>query len=70
VLQHPVADVLQVDAAARTFCFYAFDLLWLDDCDLRGFALSGRKALLRKLLPRKAHAVRYVEHVASGTDSA
>jgi len=29
---------------------------------------SGRKALLRKLLPRKAHAVRYVEHVANGTD--
>jgi ATP-dependent DNA ligase len=36
--------------------------------DLRGLALSGRKALLRKLLPRKAHAVRYVEHVANGTD--
>ena len=46
------------------FCFYAFDLLWLDGTDLRGLALSGRKALLRKLLPRKAHAVRYVEHVA------
>jgi bifunctional non-homologous end joining protein LigD len=50
------------------FCFYAFDLLWLDDTDLRGLALSGRKALLRKLLPWKAHAVRYVEHVANGTD--
>jgi len=50
------------------FCFYAFDLLWLDGRDLRGLALSERKALLRKLLPPKAHAVRYVEHVASGTD--
>jgi ATP-dependent DNA ligase len=50
------------------FCFYAFDLLWLDDTDLRSLALSGRKALLRKLLPRKAHAVRYVEHVTTGTD--
>ena len=50
------------------FCFYAFDLLWLDGTDLRGLALSGRKALLRKLLPRKAHAVRYVEHVVNGTD--
>jgi hypothetical protein len=48
--------------------FYAFDLLWLDGTDLRSLALSGRKALLRKLLPRKAHAVRYVEHVANGTD--
>jgi bifunctional non-homologous end joining protein LigD len=50
------------------FCFYAFDLLWLDGTALRSLALSGRKALLRKLLPRKAHAVRYVEHVASSTD--
>jgi len=50
------------------FCFYAFDLLWLDGTDLRGLALSWRKALLRKLLPRKAHAVRYVEHFANGTD--
>ena len=33
------------------FCFYAFDLLWLDGTDLRGLALSGREALLRKLLP-------------------
>jgi bifunctional non-homologous end joining protein LigD len=47
------------------FCFYAFALLWLDGTDMRGLALSGRKALLRKLLPRKAHAVRYVEHVAN-----
>ena len=50
------------------FCFYAFDLLWLDGKDQRGLALSNRKAPLRKLLPRKAHAVRYVEHVANGTD--
>ena len=50
------------------FCFYAFDLVWLDGRDLRGLALSERKALLRKLLPPKAHAVRYVEHVASGGD--
>jgi hypothetical protein len=50
------------------FSFYVFDLLWLDGTDLRSLALSGRKALLRKLLPRKAHAVRYVEHVANGTD--
>jgi bifunctional non-homologous end joining protein LigD len=50
------------------FCFYAFDLLWLDGTDLRSLALSGRKALLRKLLPRKAHAVRYVEHVVNGAD--
>jgi bifunctional non-homologous end joining protein LigD len=50
------------------FCFYAFDLLWLDGRDLRSLMLSERKTLLRKLLPRQAHAARYVEHVASGTD--
>jgi bifunctional non-homologous end joining protein LigD len=51
----------------RPFCFYAFDLLWLDASDLRGRSLLERKALLRKLLPLKPRAVRYVEHVASGT---
>jgi bifunctional non-homologous end joining protein LigD len=50
------------------FCFYAFDLLWLDGCDLRDRPLFERKSLLRKLLPRRARAVLYVEHVASGTD--
>src|SRR5215469_1200383 len=39
------------------FCFYAFDLVWLDGTALRSLALSGRKALLRKLLPRKSYAV-------------
>jgi bifunctional non-homologous end joining protein LigD len=37
----------------RPFCFFAFDLLWLDGSDLRPRALSERKRLLRKLLPRK-----------------
>ena len=50
------------------FCFYAFDLLWLDGKDLRDRPLLERKKLLRKLLPRPSRAVLYVEHVASGTD--
>jgi bifunctional non-homologous end joining protein LigD len=50
------------------FCFYAFDLLWLDGNDLRERPLLERKALLRKLLPLSPQAVRYVEHVASGTE--
>ena len=33
-----------------------------------GLPLSDRKALLRKLLPRKPHAVLYVQHVTSGMD--
>jgi bifunctional non-homologous end joining protein LigD len=50
------------------FCFYAFDLVWLDGRDLRDRPLVERKALLRKLLPRRAKSVLYVDHVASGTD--
>src|SRR5215510_1320968 len=50
------------------FCFYAFDLLWLDGSDLRGRPLSERKTVLRKLLPRKPRSLVYVQHFASGTD--
>ena len=44
------------------FCFYAFDLLWLDGIDLRERPLSERKALLRKMLPHKPRALVYVQH--------
>jgi hypothetical protein len=50
------------------FCFYAFDLLWLDGSDLRDRPLLERKRLLRKLLPRRPKSVLYVEHAASGTE--
>ena len=50
------------------FCFYAFDLLWLDGEDLRSQTLLKRKALRRKLLPRHPKSVLYVDHVTNGTD--
>jgi hypothetical protein len=50
------------------FCFYAFDLLWLDGRDLRDRPLIERKSLLRRLFPRRLKSVLYVDHVASGTD--
>ena len=50
------------------FCFYAFDLLWLDGRDLRNRPLVERKSLLRKLLPRRLKSVLYVDDVASGPD--
>jgi len=50
------------------FCFYAFDLLWLDGNDLRERPLSERKTILRELLPRKPRALVYVQHFASGTE--
>src|SRR5262245_39242498 len=46
------------------FCFYAFDLLWLDGIDLRERPLSERKTLLRKMLPRKPRSLVYVQHFA------
>ena len=49
------------------FCFYAFDLLWLDGSDLRDRPLSERKRLLRKLLPRRP-TILFVDHFASGTE--
>ena len=49
------------------FCFYAFDLLWLDGNDLRDRTLLERKLLLRKFLPRRAQSILYVEHVESGS---
>jgi len=53
--------------ACGPFAFYTFDLVWLDGGDLRERALVERKAALRKLVPLSPQAVRYVEHVASGT---
>lgn len=50
------------------FCFYAFDLLWLDGSDLRDRTLLERKRLLRKLLPRHPRATLYLDHVTSGKD--
>ena len=44
------------------FVFYAFDLLHLDGSDLRGAALSERKALLEKLLPAGDPHLRYSQH--------
>jgi bifunctional non-homologous end joining protein LigD len=44
--------------------YYAFDLLGVDDFDLRPLPLSTRKALLRKLLP-PAGAIRFLDHFES-----
>lgn len=50
------------------FCFYVFDLLWMDGSDLRDWPLLERKRLLRKLLRRPSRAALYLEHFASGTE--
>jgi bifunctional non-homologous end joining protein LigD len=44
--------------------YLAFDLLWLDGCDLRARSLSHRKARLERILPRTSSSrVRNMEHV-------
>ena len=43
--------------------FFAFDLLWLDDEDLRELPLPERKRRLRRLVPRRPSRLLYVEHV-------
>ncbi|RMH12097.1 MAG: DNA ligase D [Gemmatimonadetes bacterium] len=55
------ADIVR---AARELpaSLYAFDLLTLDDLDLRGLPLTERKALLRDLLP-SVGPIRYSEHI-------
>jgi bifunctional non-homologous end joining protein LigD len=50
------------------FCFYAFDLLFLDGVDLRDRPLEERKKLLRKLVPHPSTALLYVDHMRSGVD--
>jgi ATP-dependent DNA ligase len=43
--------------------FYAFDLLWLNACDLRGLPLLERKARLFALVPADHARLLYVDHV-------
>ena len=53
------------------FCFYAFDLLWLDGSDLRERPLSERKTLLRKSCPAsREHLSTYSTSPAVRTCSA
>jgi bifunctional non-homologous end joining protein LigD len=44
--------------------YYAFDLLYLDSRDFTRHPLIGRKAALKKILPKRdTGRVRYTEHV-------
>jgi bifunctional non-homologous end joining protein LigD len=43
--------------------FYAFDLLWLSDKDLRSLPLIERKRQLRKLIPRNHSHILFANHI-------
>lgn len=61
------------DGKTDELIFYAFDLLFADNEDLRRLPLGERKVRLKKLLearPKsKAKSIRYVEHFESGGDA-
>jgi len=48
--------------------YYAFDLLWWDDRDLRTLPLEERKAALRKVLTRAKGRIVYSDHVQGPKD--
>ncbi len=51
-------------AGSGPVAFYAFDLLYYEEWDVRGLPLTERKTLLRSLLP-DGGGVLYVDHVAA-----
>jgi bifunctional non-homologous end joining protein LigD len=61
------------DGKTGDLIFYAFDLLFADEMDIRALPLAERKQRLRALLearPKgKARSIRYVEHFESGGDA-
>ena len=57
------------DGKTEPLIFFAFDLLFVEDEDLRPLPLSARKARLKKLLARHETHIRYVEHFTSGGDA-
>jgi bifunctional non-homologous end joining protein LigD len=61
------------DGKTDNLIFYAFDLLYADEMDIRGLPLAERKQRLKELLearPKsKATSIRYVEHFESGGDA-
>lgn len=42
--------------------FYAFDVLWLDGCDLRKLTCLERKHRLRAIIPQQPFPVLYTDH--------
>jgi bifunctional non-homologous end joining protein LigD len=61
------------DGKTDGLIFFAFDLLFAGDEDLRALPLAERKALLKQVLEAraksKAQSIRYVEHFESGGDA-
>jgi bifunctional non-homologous end joining protein LigD len=50
------------------FCFYVFDLLFLDGYDLRALALTERKEILEQIVGPEPGAIRYSSHFNQNGD--
>jgi len=57
------------DGKTEPLIFFAFDLLFEGNEDLRRLPLSARKARLQKMLAKHDTHIRYVEHFTSGGDA-
>ena len=67
----PSAELLErvlTDDAEAELSFYAFDLLYYEEFDLRGLPLMERKAALRAIVPSPS-TVLFVDHVAGNGES-
>jgi bifunctional non-homologous end joining protein LigD len=61
---HGISQFNQLFSRQGTPVFYAFDLLWLNDEDLRNLPLIERKEGLRELIERnKPEPIIYAQHV-------
>lgn len=69
--ERPSPEVLERCLSGKgkdTVYFYAFDLLYYDEFDLRGLPLVDRKGALRAILP-PLRTLLYVDHVAGSGES-
>ncbi|MBN9545493.1 MAG: DNA ligase D [Alphaproteobacteria bacterium] len=57
------------DGKTEPLIYFAFDLLFAENEDLRRLPLSARKTRLQKLLSKHDAHIRYVEHFTSGGDA-
>lgn len=59
------------EGKTQDLVYFAFDLPWIEDEDLRREPLLARKARLKQLIERKGDGIvlRYVEHFESGGDA-
>ncbi len=64
---HPDFDALQRYDGTGHLVYYAFDLLWIDGHDITALPLTGRKEMLRQVLP-ESDVIRYSTEFPTGRD--